>query len=44
MLRIRAGSSEVNDPEPYKVHKHIVTFMGWVLRPLNLGFNNNINS
>ena len=37
MFRIRAGSSVVNDPEPYKVHKQIVTFMGWFLRTLNLG-------
>ena len=44
MLRIRAGSSVVKDPEPDKVHKHIlVTFMGWFLRTLNLGFINNIN-
>ena len=37
MFRIRAGSSEVDDPEPDKVDKHIVTFMGWFLRTLNLG-------
>ena len=44
MLRIRAGSSVVKDLEPYKVHKQIDTFMGWFLRTLNLGLNNNINS